>query len=246
MKYLPIFCMLPFFLLQACGSTTSSEALSVENTHRLVEMEKGPCFGRCPIFTLTVYENGVVRYVGERFSDRMGTWGRNLTEEELLSIKELVGHDELWRMPSDFPTRIPDLPLVTITIFEDGETHQKSIAGREGRPALVVDLEAALDDLLQRGEWIELEAFDYGLPEGALPDHLAILLYPRMYIQDLEYRYSQQDLRFQKRLADTSAFWLATFDPQVTHPQEMQYLLQADTAVRQVEFYIPPQKKKKN
>lgn len=77
--------LLSLLCLQACNS---SQGLgSNDKKVKIIEMKKGPCFGRCAVFTLSIYDNGTATYEGERFTNRLGLHTKQLGNA---AFKELV------------------------------------------------------------------------------------------------------------------------------------------------------------
>ena len=57
----------------------------------VIKLERGPCYGPCPIYKLTIYGNGKVVYVGERFVQVEGAKTATISEKK---IRELVSEFE--------------------------------------------------------------------------------------------------------------------------------------------------------
>lgn len=117
------------------------------DTSPLVEIHTGACFGYCPVFTLTVLNNGLVRYNGERFVEKIGKDSFNLTAEELKKLQVKVKEVNLWQYPDMIKTDVVDAPFVTLTAYQDGKS--KSVRGSFDRPAPLLELEGMLKDLAE-------------------------------------------------------------------------------------------------
>ncbi|HRF38748.1 MAG TPA: DUF6438 domain-containing protein, partial [Saprospiraceae bacterium] len=122
-------------LVLAAAITSCNPPLSLVATDKLapvIEMSKGACFGRCPVFTLTIYSNGVAAYKGERHTDKMGLYLKRLPKSELESLLLAFKKADLWQYPDVYRSQFPDLPAVNITYHE--AERSKSILGKETRP----------------------------------------------------------------------------------------------------------------
>src|SRR5688572_29957955 len=47
-----------------------------------VLMGRSACFGKCPTYTIEVFETGMLRYTGKSFVDYEGVYEKNLSREE--------------------------------------------------------------------------------------------------------------------------------------------------------------------
>ena len=82
-------------MLSSCGSNIKDFGLA--ELRKDIEMRKGPCYGRCPVYTLRVYEKGIVTYEGERFTDRLGIYIKRIPEEQYFELLETFQKVNLWQ-----------------------------------------------------------------------------------------------------------------------------------------------------
>jgi len=98
-----------------------------------VRIERTPCYGRCPIDKVEASGDGTVRYIGERFVPRLGTYVRRLTNEEISTLERLLResafekYDTLYDNPG-----ISDLPSLVLTYRLEGR--ERRITCRTGCP----------------------------------------------------------------------------------------------------------------
>jgi hypothetical protein len=118
-------------------------------------LERTACFGACPVYTVTVYDDGTVVYEGERFVDVTGTQTTELdpaTVEMMLQAFADAGYFE-WDEAYDKMT-VSDLPTVITSVTRDGETQR--IVRYEGDPSAPLALpylEAWLDVMARTAMW---------------------------------------------------------------------------------------------
>lgn len=113
-----------------------------------IELKSGACFGFCPVFRLTVRNNGLVEYEGIRFAEKIGLDSFRLTKAELSGLRKKVQEVNLWQYPDRIETQVADAPFVTLTTFRD--TQPKSVTGSIDRPAPLLELENLLKDLSEK------------------------------------------------------------------------------------------------
>jgi len=237
---------LRFFLAMLIGlasSCTTLEKVNFQEETPLVSLSRGACFGRCPIYTFTVYESGVARFKGERFTAKLGTWIRRLPEADMKRLKSQLEETNIWQYQSSYPSRLSDAPQITITQYE--EDAQKSVTGKDGRPMPVLTLQDLLERLAQsnQDEWTVREKFDYGLPQGATPGQIFVQLAPNVYARNWVQRYARQDLHISEVLPERSNFYRMTFDPTVAFPREIERYLSYDESVLDYSFLKPKEER---
>ncbi len=120
-----------------------------------VTLERTPCFGACPVYTVTIYTDGTVVYNGERFVDVESEQTGSIDPSEvdqLVAGFEAAGYfdwnDEYTEM------HISDLPTITTSVTRDGVT--KSItryAGDSSAPIALPYLENWIDVTAYTQQW---------------------------------------------------------------------------------------------
>lgn len=118
---------------QKAASTASTSSKAPDKRDLYVRIERTPCYGRCPIDKVEAFGDGRVRYVGERFVPRLGTYTRRLTAEELSNLEKILResafekYDTLYDNPG-----ISDLPSLVLTYRLEGR--ERRITCRTGCP----------------------------------------------------------------------------------------------------------------
>lgn len=224
-------------------SCTAIEKIPLEDVAPVIKMSKGASNSRNPVYDICFYENRIVEYQGKRYTPKMGTWVRKLTEEEWSRLQQKMKSTNIWSYPSFTRSRVPDLPMVTITQYDDGDS--KSVAGKENRPPAIMDLEMTLDNLANKDGWVLKKAMDFGLPADRVPNQLLVQLKPGVYASNWIYKYAKQQMQILAELPQKSNYWLVGFDPTATQPKEMENLLSYDKQILDFEFNKVDNKKGK-
>jgi hypothetical protein len=129
-----------------------------------VELSRGPCFGSCPAYTVTVHGDGQVRFVGQQGrrsriqTKKSGTVPRERVQEILqvldrVEFMTLEGRAFFWAF---------DTASVGVRTSVDGKTKQvasdASFAGApKGRQARFVEATREIDDILASSTWLTCE-----------------------------------------------------------------------------------------
>ena len=120
--------------MRDCNRTQASSPSPTRSAKDLyVRIERTPCYGRCPIDKVEAFGDGRVRYVGERFVPRLGTYTRQLSAQELSKLESILRESAFEKYDTLYDnTGISDLPSLILTYRLDGR--EKRITCRTGCP----------------------------------------------------------------------------------------------------------------
>ena len=218
-------------MFAGCGPSAS---MSLNNMDKVIEMTKGPCYGRCPVFTLTIYDNGIVSYKGERYTDRLGTYVKKLEKGEMERLLREFKNANIWQYKDAYRGRIPDMQSVSITYYEGSK--KKTVTGKEIRPNPVKWLESLLDQVAQSNVgWILKEAPAESTPDYLIANELVVELAENVDPEEWAKSYVQADMLLEKRLNETE-FWIFSFDDGLIMPDVMLEQVRMDEDVISAEF----------
>jgi len=223
-------------MLSAC-LPMSSTSVKLEKLQKELVMETGPCLGSCPVYTLTVYEKGLVTYEGRRFTERMGLYSRFLTKRERQRLENARREVDLWSYQDVYRSQIPDMATVTLTQYEpDGR--KKSVRGKDGRPEPVMQLEELLRAIAGEGDWKKHKDQPQrsAMAEDAVPNELIVQLKGRVDAQQWLAKYQGQSMQIRKKLSPDMAYYLVSFDANAISPQDMLERVRRDPDVSGAQF----------
>lgn len=132
-------------------------------------LERGPCFGFCPVYTVTVRGDGTVQYTGESHVATTGPQTGSVTQDEALALlnefyradfmalrpeyrEETVaalGPDGLVHVESRSPT---DMPTQTVTLQLG--SWKKTVVDYWAAPLGLKALEEAIDKAANTQQWV--------------------------------------------------------------------------------------------
>ncbi|HEY0881896.1 MAG TPA: DUF6438 domain-containing protein [Archangium sp.] len=139
-------------LLFGCPSATAEvkKDAVTETPRLLVAMERGPCFGACPVYRVEVFTDGRVRFEGRRHVKMKETVETRLSGEQLAAISERIKNLGFkWGDYND--PSVTDLPSVRLTIGDQTLSHA---IGDRRAPYKLTKLEDDLDTLIGTAKWI--------------------------------------------------------------------------------------------
>lgn len=132
--------------------TTKQEVVKVKkivtkyNDNDLVaSIQKGMCFGKCPVYKAEIYGNGRVVFVGERNVPNIGTFESVLSQNKLKEIVLKAKAFDYTSLNDEYDNKyVTDLPTTKTYMFIDGK--KKAIKSRYGSPAELTAFEKYLNE----------------------------------------------------------------------------------------------------
>jgi hypothetical protein len=123
-----------------------------ENDSLFASIDKGACFGKCPVYSMKIYNSGSVRYYGKNFVEKEGSFSMVLDKDQMSSFVEKAKEINYMEMDDTYDNRnITDLPSIKSSIVIDKT--RKSIKRRFGYPKEILEFEKLFEDLLASGKW---------------------------------------------------------------------------------------------
>ena len=126
-------------------------------TNAIARIQRTPCFGRCPIYTITVYEDNRVEYFGKKFTPREGLYTAEVSEEiieKLITYANEIGYFEMKNVYDQ--QSVTDVPS-TITSLRN-EEGLKTVVDRFNAPEELIRFEKFFDSLFEELEWTKVQA----------------------------------------------------------------------------------------
>jgi len=142
---------------EANGSSPDTVVVVVEKpaTQRdslLIGFEKTPCFGRCPVYKVKVYRSGFATYEGLNFTEKLGMYSANFSEDEIARIFKSAAEIGYFSLEDKYDNpMISDLPSTTSTLNTEDE--KKRITARVNVPEKLKNFHKNLAGTLQEKDW---------------------------------------------------------------------------------------------
>jgi len=236
MRFFTILCLA--LMLSGCNML-SKFGLNLTETNlneleKLVEMSKGPCYGRCPVYDLVIYDNGIMTYEGKRFTEREGLYIKKMSESELKELKALLQAANLRQFRDAYRARVPDLQSVSITYHMDD--YMKTIIGKDGRPEKVMEIQGELERYAESADWQLYAKQGDDLPEYIVEDEIRVVLNDNVDINAWVRKYRRQGMAVVRNMSQSNNLWLVSFNGTKNDPREVLAIVQADLEVANAEF----------
>ena len=129
--------------LSSCSSVDECrKGVTVQNTS--VSLEKGMCFGKCPVYSGTILGDGQIMYDGRRFTEREGIYVGALSESKLCELITLLRQADLANQPSEKLDNVPDAPISELRVVFLGKVY--TYKWNMGTPDALKRIETFIED----------------------------------------------------------------------------------------------------
>jgi hypothetical protein len=121
----------------------------------VLQFERTPCFGGCPVYRVTVFKDGRVLFEGKRFVKTTGKATSHLSPEQLEVLAQMAKDAHFFEEPNHERQDLTDQPSAILYIHWKDRVHQViHYGGDRTAPASLKDLEDKVDALLNTEQWV--------------------------------------------------------------------------------------------
>ena len=223
--------------LASCSST--QKALTQEQVADLPKVlaySKGGCKGRCPIFDLTVYENGWMIFDGKMWTKQKGKAMAQLTKEAFALLQTDCEKADLWSKEPAYGMNIMDAPTTTIHLFEKGRDME--VKWRIRAPKALPDLSEKIMKIIMDKGWIEGSKVEMRKKKltSAIDSELIIQFKAPLDARKWCAKYARYGMAVKRTLSTMTPLYLMQFDATKIRPEEMLKLVKKQEQVVNAEF----------
>lgn len=119
-------------------------------------MQRTPCFGQCPVYTIRIYQSGNAYLEGKRFFDYEGWFKTKFSESEMIQIKTWANEAGYWKMDHVYDAPVTDLPSTTTALKTDEQYHW--VYNRMNSPDELRTFERNIETLIKDQDWVLYKA----------------------------------------------------------------------------------------
>lgn len=130
--------ILAVFLLVACKTKQASVEVpnDIEAKEKFVSLYKGACYGKCPVYKITINGDGSFLYYGKSNVQKLGSYKGFIPEEETEPLFDKLITYEWSSFPDEYPIDNVDFPQFTIEYY-DGNIRKKIRANSNAAKELI-------------------------------------------------------------------------------------------------------------
>lgn len=198
------------------------------------QYHQGGCFGRCEVYTLEVYNNGLLVFKGERFTDKPGIWHKNLDRRVVTSFLDSFNQVNYQQYPSVFPSLLPDAPTTTITWY-DGQQVAHPLSFKEETAPELRRYADRFQQLASMAGYRQVsESLTPGLPVPTSDqerENIIVHLKEGVDAGAWVGKYGKQGVSLKERITPNNAYYLIAADPNLMRADELLEYLRRDEDV---------------
>jgi len=142
------------FFIAACLSCKTSKKGKPNYESSVITMEKTACYGKCPVYTITIYGTGKAEYEGRKNVKKLGKYQMQLNPDETLKIFKAFDASNFSDFQSEYDTGVTDVPSTIISFFHRG--YKKNIKDRMAAPEELKNLERMVEGVVDGEGWREV------------------------------------------------------------------------------------------
>jgi hypothetical protein len=147
----------------ACISACHAQQPSMSTYPDLViTMQRGPCFGTCPVYVLTIYGDGRVIYEGTFSVAVEGTQNARIEAEQIQALVTAFEDANFFGLRDNYAVPATDLPSVDISITINGRSKKIRHYGMlscngelDSAAQELCDLEHNIDAIVNSSQWVD-------------------------------------------------------------------------------------------
>jgi len=141
-------------------STTGTVPQALKGDSLFAELERTPCFGKCPTYKISVYQSGYVVYNAVRWVKDTGLFYTFITPQQMEGISEMAKKTGFAAMKDDYhDPNITDVPTTFTSFRVNGKI--KRIDNTFGDPPQeLIDFEKYIDSVFAETRWIRINNRD--------------------------------------------------------------------------------------
>ena len=150
-------------LLVWLPSTGTSLAHPKNMESLTIQMSRGPCRGRCPVYTIAIHGNGLVEYAGERSVKVRGPETSAISREQIIAVLQSLDRAHFLALDDRAFAWCFDTSSVGILVSADGSTKRVVSDGycdgaKSGAQAQFVNAASEIDEILDSKRWVRCDS----------------------------------------------------------------------------------------
>ncbi len=159
MRYCIIF-VLAFLILGFLGCSISSDKpKALKKNDVIISLKRTMCYGRCPVYSLTIYGDGTLVYRGEMYVRVIGKWTTRISKEKVRLLIKKFKQVNFFSFKDKYDyLYMTDMPSAIVSITIDGKTKTVThYLGDISAPKELSQLERYIDEVVNSDRWTVLK-----------------------------------------------------------------------------------------
>lgn len=145
-------------LLSSCGSqkpaTVHDTVFGSSSDPVFFSLERTPCFGKCPAYTVVIHADGTARYTGRSNAPREGEFTGTVDKAIMQALFDRASSIGFFGFQDKYDAPVTDIPSTIIRMNADGK--DKKVVGRVKTPPAFKPFAAFADSLMAPVAWTKV------------------------------------------------------------------------------------------
>ncbi len=222
-------------LLSACKSSKKTASLNQNNqpkpaVSKLFKLSQGACFGKCPVYDITLMSDSTLVLHGKNFMNYIGNYKMKLSASQFTEMKALRTNIKIDTFKNSYNSDIADLSSVTYYFFDDYDVMKKKILTQGVYPPPLYDLSIHVSKYINHLGWEkDVTADSLNL------DELIVQMKDGKKVETIIEEHWRYKLFIKETLAKSSGIYLIGFDKGIIGQNQLINLLKTSENVMYVE-----------
>ncbi|MDX2002746.1 MAG: DUF6438 domain-containing protein [Chitinophagales bacterium] len=133
---------------------TPDQAVQIKQDSTLMTMSKTPCYGKCPVYTISIAGSGRVVFEGKRFTDKQGVYEKYIDWKKVANLASKFENAGIFDMANEYPPAAVDLPRTNVSYYYGGR--EKKISGTYNAPPALLDIVKDMEAIANEPGWVKI------------------------------------------------------------------------------------------
>ncbi len=117
-----------------------------------IHLERTRCYGTCPVYSVTIKNDGSFVYHGKAHVDHIGEYRGTVSKWAFNQLASFIKDADYMNLESNYKSRITDMATVKTAVKMGGEKKTVSNYANAG-PAKLWAIEQLIDKIVMEGDW---------------------------------------------------------------------------------------------
>ena len=220
-----------------CGTSKKSQSLNKPvRISRAVIMTKGPCFGNCGVYSITVLQNGIALLEGKEHVELKGVYFTELNDDVFSSLVRDLKKIDHSKLQDRYFINIPDLPSTAFQFYNTQGEKIKEVTSNTKLPDDLQEIQSKLANISKSSAWTQIQKKEDMINPEIIYNELQIDLDSSYTVENLISDYSLYNLKVVHKLSPYMNLYLVTYDGESIGKYEMLLTLRRQKGVRTALF----------
>lgn len=143
-------------LMTVFFTTVSGESFNTPDESIIISLERGMCFGTCPVYSIILFGNGTIKWTGEMYVDSIGSRTDHIDGNSVTDLFNSLESAGFFNLNDSFTSYdITDMPTAILTVQNNSVTKQVvHYYGDLSAPEKLPEMEESVDEMANTSRWI--------------------------------------------------------------------------------------------